>query len=251
MFRYNSNRRTKQVKRLIWIGSSRSDLKGFPERLRRAIGYALHLAQLNLRPERTKMLSGLGSAKVLEIRENDESGTYRVVYTVEFQSFVFVLYAFQKKSKTGIATPKQEIELIKKRLKDASQFHKNIKENKKIMKKKIEYEESSGNVFADLEVPNPEEALAKAKVARKIRNIIKKKRLTQAKAAKILKVDQPKISLLLRGYLTNFSLERLFRFLNDLGQDVHISITPSLRSRHGCTRIEESSIRSEIAALGK
>jgi predicted XRE-type DNA-binding protein len=119
------------------------------------------------------------------------------------------------------------------------------------MKKKIEYEESSGNVFADLDIPNPEEALAKAKVARKIRNIIKKKKLTQAKAAKILKIDQPKVSLLLRGYLTNFSLERLFRFLNDLGQDVYISITPSSRSRHGRTRIEESPFRIEIAALSK
>ena len=118
-------------------------------------------------------------------------------------------------------------------------------------RRKIEYEESSGNIFADLDIPNPEEALAKSEVAYQIRKVIKQKKLTQSKAAKILKIDQPKVSLLLRGYLTNFSLERLFRFLNDLGQDVYISIIPSSRARHGCTRIGESPSNARIAALGK
>lgn len=115
----------------------------------------------------------------------------------------------------------------------------------------MEYVESSGNVFADLGVPNPEEAIAKAEVALKICEIIKKKRLTQAQAAKILKISQPKVSLLLRGYLTNFSLERLLRFLNDLGQDVYISITPAPRSKHGTTKIGDISSKARIAALGK
>ena len=125
---------------------------------------------------------------------------------------------------------------------------------KKIRKKRlgdIEYTESSGNVFADLGIPNPEEALAKAEIAMKIHDIIKKKRLTQVKAAKILKISQPKVSLLLRGYLKDFSLERLLRFLNDLGQDVYISIVPSSRDRHGTTRIGNAHSNSRIAALGK
>jgi predicted XRE-type DNA-binding protein len=92
------------------------------------------------------------------------------------------------------------------------------------MKPKIRH--SSGNVFADLGIPNPEEALAKAQIVSQIHKIVKKRRLTQARVAKILKIAQPKVSLLLRGYLKNFSLERLFRFLNDLGQDVHIAVTP-------------------------
>ncbi len=117
------------------------------------------------------------------------------------------------------------------------------------MKTKIR--DSSGNVFADLKIPNPEEALAKAEVASKIYKVIKKKKLTQTKAAKILKISQSKISLLLRGYLTNFSLERLFRFLNDLGQDVYICITPSTRSTHGHTRIGDSPSKSRIAVLSK
>jgi predicted XRE-type DNA-binding protein len=117
------------------------------------------------------------------------------------------------------------------------------------MKSKIK--DSSGNVFADLKVSNPEEALAKAEVAGKIHKVIKKKKLTQTKVAKVLKISQSKVSLLLRGYLTNFSLERLFRFLNDLGQDVYICITPSSHSSHGHTRIGDSPSRSRIAALSK
>lgn len=115
----------------------------------------------------------------------------------------------------------------------------------------IEYTESSGNVFADLGIPNPEEALAKAEIAMKINGVIKKKKLTQAKAAQILKISQPKISLLLRGRLADFSLERMLRFLNDLGQDVYISIVPSSRSGHGSTMIGDSPSNARIAALGR
>jgi len=121
---------------------------------------------------------------------------------------------------------------------------------KKKFLRDIEYTESSGNVFADLDVPNPEEAMAKAQVAMKIHDTIKKKKLTQTAAAKILKISQPKISLMLRGYLTDFSLERLLRFLNDLGQDVYISIVPSSHG-HGSTWISDSSSKANIAALGR
>lgn len=114
----------------------------------------------------------------------------------------------------------------------------------------IEYTESSGNVFADLNIDNPEEALAKSEIVLKIQTIIKKKKLTQAKAAKILKISQPKISLLLRGYFEDFSLERLLRFLNDLGQDVYISIVAS-HSDHGSTMIGDSPKTARIVALGK
>jgi predicted XRE-type DNA-binding protein len=114
-----------------------------------------------------------------------------------------------------------------------------------------EYTESSGNVFADLGLPHPEEALAKAEIASKIQDIIKEKELSQAKAAKILAITQPKVSLLLRGYLTDFSLERLLRFLNNLGQDVYISITPSSHNGSGSTKIGNSPTSARIAALGR
>ena len=122
---------------------------------------------------------------------------------------------------------------------------------KKIKRKKIISEKSSGNVFADIGLPNPEEALAKSQLAIEIRRVIRKKKLTQAKAAKILKIDQPKLSRLLRGYLTNFSLERLFRFLNDLGQDIYVTIAPSSHRGHGNTMIGDSAANVRIAALSK
>lgn len=99
------------------------------------------------------------------------------------------------------------------------------------MKKKIEVTPSSGNVFADLKVANPEEALAKAELASLIRAVIIDKKLTQEQIATILSLDQPKISALVNGKLTGFSLERLFRFLNALGQDVTIHITPKALTR--------------------
>ena len=98
------------------------------------------------------------------------------------------------------------------------------------MKKKSEYEESSGNVFADLGIENPEEALAKSELARQIAKLIKNKKLTQKQAAEIIGIDQPKISALIRGRLRSFSLERLIRFLNELGQILSIKcVLPKAR----------------------
>lgn len=93
------------------------------------------------------------------------------------------------------------------------------------MKKKIDYEISSGNVFADLGLPNPEELLAKAELALQINRLIKQKKLTQVEAAKLLDIDQPKVSQLAKGKLSGFSLERLFKFLNLLGQDITIKVS--------------------------
>jgi len=90
--------------------------------------------------------------------------------------------------------------------------------------RKLDYTIGSGNVFADLGLPNPEEALAKAELAHKIVLLIRHEGLTQAESAKRLGVDQPRISNLMRGRLTGFSLERLMRFLLLLGQDIHISV---------------------------
>lgn len=92
-------------------------------------------------------------------------------------------------------------------------------------KKNINYELSSGNVFADIGLPNPEELLAKADLASQINDLIKEKNLTQMEAAKLLEVDQPKISLLAKGKLSGFSLERLFKLLNILGQDITIKVS--------------------------
>ena len=94
-----------------------------------------------------------------------------------------------------------------------------------------DYTISSGNVFADLGLRNPEEALAKAELAHKITLIIREKGLTQVQAARLLGIDQPKISALMRGRLSGFSLERLMRLLLLLGQDIKITVQATPRSR--------------------
>ena len=99
------------------------------------------------------------------------------------------------------------------------------------MPNKKDHEVGSGNVFADLGYPRPEEALAKAELAHKITRIIERRRLTQAEAAEILDVDQPKVSALRRGKLSGFSLDRLVRFLVLLGSDVQIVVTDHRPSR--------------------
>src|SRR5208337_2960641 len=98
-------------------------------------------------------------------------------------------------------------------------------------KQEADYVVSKGNVFADLGLPNPEEALAKAELANKISVLIQERKLTQARAAKLLGIDQPKVSMLLRGRLTGFSIERLMRFLILLGQDIRITVQASPRGQ--------------------
>jgi predicted XRE-type DNA-binding protein len=82
-------------------------------------------------------------------------------------------------------------------------------------------------VFADLGLPNPDLALAKAELVQRIRELISERKLTQTKAAELLGLDQPKISALVRGRVDGFTYDRLFRFLNALGQRVEINIRPT------------------------
>lgn len=102
---------------------------------------------------------------------------------------------------------------------------------KKAIPKAIDVEESSGNVFADLDLPDAEELLAKSRIVYRICDIIADRKLTQEQAAKLLGIDQPKISALIRGKLSGFSTERLFRFLNALDRDIEIVIKKKPRSR--------------------
>src|SRR5881227_4004253 len=91
----------------------------------------------------------------------------------------------------------------------------------------VRIEQGSGNVFADINLANPELALAKAELVQRIRDLIAQRKLTQIKAAKLLGLDQPKVSALVRGRVEGYSIDRLFRFLNALGQRVEITVQPS------------------------
>ena len=104
------------LKPLVFVGSSRQDLRNFPEEVRAAIGHALKEVQLGLTPLAAKLLKGLGGATVMEIVDDYATDTYRAVYTVRFAGIVYVLHAFQKKSKQGRATAQRDIDLIKRRL---------------------------------------------------------------------------------------------------------------------------------------
>ncbi len=107
------------LKPVRWIGSSLRDLRSFPRPVRNDIGHALYTAQKGKIDEAAKPMKGFGGGGVLEIIADHRGDTWRAVYTVHFEDAVYVLHAFQKKSKRGIATPKKEIDLIHKRLADA------------------------------------------------------------------------------------------------------------------------------------
>ncbi len=106
-----------------WVASSLDDLRAFPRAVRRSIGVALRSAQLGLKHESAKPLKGFKGAGVLEVVEDHDGDTFRAVYTVRFASRVYVLHAFQKKSKKGIRTPKHVMQLIRSRLVTAAQDH--------------------------------------------------------------------------------------------------------------------------------
>lgn len=103
------------------------------------------------------------------------------------------------------------------------------------MSEELGYEVGSGNVFADLGLPDAEELKAKSDLAIEIVRIIEDRGLKQAEAAEIMGVDQPKVSALVNGKLDGFSMERLYRFLNALGRDVEIVVTPKPKSRKEAT----------------
>jgi phage-related protein len=107
-----------------WVGSSRDDLRAFPEGVRLRVGGALWEAQLGRKAGWAKPLKGFGGAGVLEVVDDFDGDTFRAVCTVRFAGVIYVLHAFQKKSKSGIATPRHEIELIEQRLKRAKEDYK-------------------------------------------------------------------------------------------------------------------------------
>ena len=109
----------KSYKHILWVGSSKKDLMAMPDEVRSAFGFALYLAQQGKKHQNAKPLKGFSGAGVLEVVEDGLGDTFRAVYTVKIAEVIYVLHCFQKKSKRGIETPKQEIDLIRDRLKMA------------------------------------------------------------------------------------------------------------------------------------
>ena len=111
------------LKPLVWIGGAKEDLSAFPDAVKMDIGHALFVAQQGGKAPAAKPLKGFGGAGVLDVVDDHDGDTYRAVYTVRFGERVYVLHAFQKKSKSGIATPKVELDKIEARLKRAQEEH--------------------------------------------------------------------------------------------------------------------------------
>jgi phage-related protein len=113
------------------MGGAKTDLKTFPDEVQDVMGYALDFAQQGKKHPDAKPLKGFGGAGVLEIVDDFDGNTYRAVYTVKFADAVYVLHCFQKKSKHGIATPQQDIELVERRLKRAREHYSEWKADQK------------------------------------------------------------------------------------------------------------------------
>jgi phage-related protein len=101
---------------IIWVSSSLEDLRRFPEPVQKVMGFALFQAQRSGKHLQAKPLKGFGGAGVLEIVEDFDGDGFRTVYTVRFSDAVYVLHAFQKRSKKGIETPKRDMDVVRSRL---------------------------------------------------------------------------------------------------------------------------------------
>ena len=110
------------LKPVIWVGSSHKDLCEFPEPVQDHMGYALYVAQRGGKHRDAKALAGFGGAGVVEIIKDFRGDTFRAIYTLRYSRTVYVLHAFQKKSRTGRETPRRDMELIKQRLREAEQI---------------------------------------------------------------------------------------------------------------------------------
>ncbi len=115
------------LKPVVWVGSSRKDIRAFPEPVQDHMGYALYVAQRGGKHRDAKTLSGFGGAGVVEVIKDFRGDTFRAVYTLRYAGAVYVLHAFQKKSKAGRETPRRDMELVKQRLQEAERIAKERK----------------------------------------------------------------------------------------------------------------------------
>ncbi|ASG23308.1 type II toxin-antitoxin system RelE/ParE family toxin [Nitrospirillum viridazoti] len=114
-----------------WVASSHKDLREFPEDVQDLVGFGLYQAQIGKKHPNAKPLKGFGGSQILELLDDHDGDAYRCVYTVRFEAAIYVLHAFQKKSKRGIATPQADMDLIRTRLKLAEEDHRRRQKDKR------------------------------------------------------------------------------------------------------------------------
>ena len=216
-------------KPLHWIGSSKRDFLSFPAAVKEDMGNALGIAQFGGTAPTAKPWKGLGPG-VLEVVESDDGNAYRAVYTVRFEKAVYVLHAFQKKSPSGIRTAKRDVDLVLRDWKQPRRITRNTMASKSADRREPVIR-GTGNVFADLGFPDAAERQAKLRLAYALNQVLEARNLSQADAAKVLGVTQPKVSALRHYKLAGFSVERLMKLLTALDQDIEIVIRRKPRSR--------------------
>ena len=118
-------------KEVVWVGSSLQDIKSFPDSVKQTMGFALFQAQRGGKHLQAKVLKGFKGSGVLEVVEDYDGDSFRMMYTVRFSDAVYVLHSFQKKSKKGIETPKHEMDMVEARLKIAAKLHESRQKQKK------------------------------------------------------------------------------------------------------------------------
>lgn len=210
------------------------------------MGFPLWRAQEGKKHPDAKPLKGFSGAGVLEIVADEEGDAYRAISTIRLKHAVYVLHAFQKKSKRGVKTSDSAMDLVRQRLRDAIELDRHATHGGTPMN--IEHERGSGNVFADLGLPNADELFAKAKIVGQISDMIEERHVTQMQAAKTLGIDQPSLSRLLRGRTSGFSMDRLIRMLNAFDYDVTITVSPKPSDRsHAHVTVQPFTIPAPIS----
>jgi predicted XRE-type DNA-binding protein len=179
-------------------------------------------------------LGGFGGATVIEVRETYDGNAYRAVYTVRYADAVYVLHAFQKKSKKGIATPKAEIDLIEKAPERSDQG-----KGRTTVTKTPAAKDPTRNVWLQLGFPDAEEHFLKAELVLRLDKAINSLGLTQRAAARRIGTTQPELSKILGGKFTEVSLERLMRFLTALGCHIEIKIGAGQENKAGDVTIKD------------
>ena len=120
-----------KCKPVVWIASTKHDLKNFPDKIQGRVGHALWSAQIGGNHPHAKVLKGFGDASVMRSSKTGRGNAYRAVYTVRFEDAVYVLHVFQKKSRRGVETPRADIDLVKRRLRDAKAIHEALRSKEK------------------------------------------------------------------------------------------------------------------------
>ncbi len=208
------------TKRLLWLGSSRRDIRGFPKAAKRIAGFQLLRVQQGLEPNDWKPMTSIGTG-VQEIRIHTEA-EHRVCYVARFLEGIYVLHAFEKR--TG-KTSRTDIDLAQTRYRELLEHRR-----KKAMEKaRGKITRSSGNVFRDLGFgrEEAEHLIIRSELMIKIEKLLKARGLTQSEAGRVMRVSQPRVSDLLRGRLDLFSTDALIDMLARLGVSVRLAFASS------------------------